>query len=75
LIEDDICPHRKRQRAALPDLRRYFLRQRGPGRTLEPPGPIETLKSTLKSLLRGKYVGIVSIVYRQVCALGCEGIV
>ena len=44
--------------------------------------PIETRKSTLKSLLRGKYVGIAfnrtlhadgAIVYRQ--ALGCEGIV
>jgi bifunctional non-homologous end joining protein LigD len=46
--------------------------------------PIETRKSTLKSLLRGKHEGIVfnahfiadgAIVYRQACALGCEGIV
>jgi bifunctional non-homologous end joining protein LigD len=46
--------------------------------------PIETRKSTLKSLLRGKHAGIVfnahfiadgAIVYRQACALGCEGIV
>ena len=46
--------------------------------------PIETRKSTLKSLLRGKHVGIAfnahfntdgAIVYRQACALGCEGIV
>jgi bifunctional non-homologous end joining protein LigD len=36
--------------------------------------PIETRKSTLKSLLRGKHAGI-AIVYRQACALGCEGIV
>jgi ATP-dependent DNA ligase len=45
---------------------------------------IETRKSTLKSLLRGKYAGIAfnahfiadgGIVYRQACALGCEGIV
>jgi ATP-dependent DNA ligase len=44
--------------------------------------PIE--KSTLKSLLRGKHAGIAfnahfiadgAIVYRQACALGCEGIV
>src|SRR5437660_1576015 len=48
------------------------------------PTPIETRKSTLKSLLRGKHAGIVfnahfiadgAIVYRQACALGCEGIV
>ena len=46
--------------------------------------PIETRKRTLKSLLRGKHAGIVfnahfiadgAIVYRQACALGCEGIV
>ena len=46
--------------------------------------PIETRKSTLRSLLRGKHAGIVFnahfiadgvIVYRQACALGCEGIV
>jgi bifunctional non-homologous end joining protein LigD len=46
--------------------------------------PIETRKSTLKSLLRGKHAGITfnahfiadgAIVYRQACALGCEGIV
>jgi ATP-dependent DNA ligase len=46
--------------------------------------PIETRKSTLRSLLRGKHAGIVfnahfiadgAIVYRQACALGCEGIV
>jgi hypothetical protein len=44
--------------------------------------PIET--RNLKSLLRGKHAGIVfnahfiadgAIVYRQACALGCEGIV
>jgi bifunctional non-homologous end joining protein LigD len=46
--------------------------------------PIETRKLTLKSLLRAKHRGIVfnehfaadgAIVYRQACALGCEGIV
>ena len=46
--------------------------------------PIETRKLTLKSLLRGKHAGILfnahfiaggAIVYRQACALGCEGIV
>jgi hypothetical protein len=46
--------------------------------------PIETRKLTLKSLLRGKHAGITfnehfdaegAIVYRQACALGCEGIV
>jgi bifunctional non-homologous end joining protein LigD len=46
--------------------------------------PIETRKSTLRSLLRSKHAGIVfnahfiadgAIVYRQACALGCEGIV
>ena len=46
--------------------------------------PIEIRKSTLKSLLRGKHAGIAfnahfiadgAIVYRQACALGCEGIV
>ena len=45
--------------------------------------PIETRKSTLKSLLRGKHAGIANahfiadgaIVYRQACMLGCEGIV
>ena len=46
--------------------------------------PIETRKSALKSLLRGKHAGIAfnahftadgAIVYRQACALGCEGIV
>ena len=46
--------------------------------------PIETRKSTLKSLLRCKHAGIAfnahfiadgAIVYRQACALGCEGIV
>jgi bifunctional non-homologous end joining protein LigD len=46
--------------------------------------PIETRKSTLKSLLRAKHAGIAfnahfiadgAIVYRQACALGCEGIV
>jgi bifunctional non-homologous end joining protein LigD len=39
--------------------------------------PIETRKSTLKSLLRGKHEGIAfnALVYRQACALGCEGIV
>ena len=46
--------------------------------------PIETRKSTLKSLLRGKHAGIAfnahfiadgAIVYRQACVLGCEGIV
>ena len=46
--------------------------------------PIETRKSTLKSLLRGKRAGIVfnshfiadgAIIYRQAWALGCEGIV
>jgi bifunctional non-homologous end joining protein LigD len=46
--------------------------------------PIETRKSTLKSLLRSKHAGIAfnahfiadgAIVYRQACALGCEGIV
>jgi bifunctional non-homologous end joining protein LigD len=46
--------------------------------------PIETRKSTLKSLLRGKHAGITfnahfiadgAIVYRQACAFGCEGIV
>jgi ATP-dependent DNA ligase len=46
--------------------------------------PIETRKSTLKSLLRGKHAGIAfnahfiangAIVYRQACALGCEGLV
>jgi bifunctional non-homologous end joining protein LigD len=46
--------------------------------------PIETRKSTLKSLLRGRHGGIAfnahfivdgAIVYRQACALGCEGIV
>ena len=45
--------------------------------------PIETRKSTLRSLLRGKHAGIAfnshfiadgAIVYRQACALGCEGI-
>jgi bifunctional non-homologous end joining protein LigD len=35
--------------------------------------PIETRKSTLKSLLRGKHAG--AIVYRQACAPSCEGIV
>jgi bifunctional non-homologous end joining protein LigD len=47
-------------------------------------GSIETRRSTLKSLLRGKHAGITfnahfiadcAIVYRQACALGCEGIV
>jgi bifunctional non-homologous end joining protein LigD len=46
--------------------------------------PIETRKSTLRSLLRGKHAGIVfnahfiadgAIVYRRACALRCEGIV
>ena len=46
--------------------------------------PIETRKSTLNSLLRGRHAGIAfnahfiadgAIVYRQACALGCEGIV
>ena len=46
--------------------------------------PIETRKSALKSLLRCKHAGIAhnahfiadgAIVYRQACALGCEGIV
>jgi bifunctional non-homologous end joining protein LigD len=46
--------------------------------------PIETRKSTLRSLLRGKHEGIAfnaqlhadgAIVYRQACSLGCEGIV
>jgi bifunctional non-homologous end joining protein LigD len=46
--------------------------------------PIETRKSTPRSLLRSKHAGIVfnahfiadgAIVYRQACALGCEGIV
>ena len=46
--------------------------------------PIETRKSTLKSLLRCKHAGIAfnahfiadgAIVYRQACALGCECIV
>jgi bifunctional non-homologous end joining protein LigD len=46
--------------------------------------PIETRKSTLKSLLRGKHAGIVlnahfiadvTVVYRQACAHGCKGIV
>jgi bifunctional non-homologous end joining protein LigD len=46
--------------------------------------PIETRKSTLRSLLRGKHAGIVfsahfiadgAIVYRQACAPGCEGVV
>jgi ATP-dependent DNA ligase len=46
--------------------------------------PIETRKSTLKSLLRAEHGGIVfnahfiangAIVYRQASALGCEGIV
>jgi bifunctional non-homologous end joining protein LigD len=46
--------------------------------------PIEARKSTLHSLPRGKYAGIAfnahfiadgSIVYRQACALCCEGIV
>jgi bifunctional non-homologous end joining protein LigD len=46
--------------------------------------PIETRKSTLKSLLRSRHAGIAfnahfiadgAIVYRQACALGCEGIV
>ena len=46
--------------------------------------PIETRKLTLKSLLRAKHRGIVfnehfaadgAVVYRQACALGCEGIV
>jgi len=46
--------------------------------------PIETRKLTLKSLLRAKHRAIVfnehfaadgAIVYRQACALGCEGIV
>src|SRR5580704_6792856 len=39
--------------------------------------PIETRKSTLRSLLRSKHTGIVfnALVYRQACALGCEGIV
>ena len=46
--------------------------------------PIETRKSTLKSLLRGKHAGIAfnahfiadgAIVCRQACVLGCEGIV
>ncbi len=46
--------------------------------------PIETRKRTLKSLLRGAVPGIAynehfvgdgAIVYRQACALGCEGIV
>jgi bifunctional non-homologous end joining protein LigD len=46
--------------------------------------PIEIRKSTLKSLVRGKRAGIAfnahfiadgAIVYRQACALGCEGIV
>jgi bifunctional non-homologous end joining protein LigD len=46
--------------------------------------PIETRKLTLKSLLRAKHRGVVfnehfasdgAIVYRQACALGCEGIV
>jgi bifunctional non-homologous end joining protein LigD len=46
--------------------------------------PIETRKSTLRSLLRSKHAGIVfnahfiadgAIVYRQACALGYEGIV
>ena len=45
--------------------------------------PIETRKSTLKSLLRGKQAGIAfnahfiadgEIVYRQACVLGCEGL-
>ena len=52
--------------------------------TLQGREPIETRKSTLKSLLRGKHAGIAfnahfiadgAIVYRQACALGCEGIV
>jgi bifunctional non-homologous end joining protein LigD len=39
--------------------------------------PIETRKSTLRSLLRSKHAGIVfnALVYRQAYALGCEGIV
>ena len=46
--------------------------------------PIETRKATLKSLLRRAHAGVTfnqhfeadgAIVYRQVCALGCEGIV
>jgi bifunctional non-homologous end joining protein LigD len=46
--------------------------------------PIETRKSTLKSLLRDKHAGIAfnahfivdgAIVYKHACALGCEGIV
>ena len=46
--------------------------------------PIETRKLTLKSLLRGKRPGLAfnehfaaegEMVYRQACALGCEGIV
>jgi ATP-dependent DNA ligase len=44
--------------------------------------PIETRKLTLKSLLRGKmlvfnqhFVADGERVYRQACALGCEGIV
>ena len=46
--------------------------------------PIETRKSTLKSLLRSRHAVIAfnahfiadgAIVYRQACALGCEGIV
>jgi bifunctional non-homologous end joining protein LigD len=46
--------------------------------------PIETRKATLKSLLRRAHAGVAfnqhfeadgAIVYRQVCALGCEGIV
>jgi bifunctional non-homologous end joining protein LigD len=45
--------------------------------------PIETRKSTLKSLLRAsmrasrstRFIANGAIVYRQACALGCEGIV
>ena len=42
--------------------------------------PIETRKSTLRSLLRGiafnaHFIADGAIVYRQACALGCEGIV
>ena len=66
--------HACRQEASLLELDGEDLRRE----------PIETRKSTLKSLLWGKHAGIVfnahfiadgAIVYHQACALCCEGIV
>jgi bifunctional non-homologous end joining protein LigD len=78
-VFDLIRGHRPNAAAFLCALRPDRARWRGLRRE-----PIETRKSTLKSLLRGKHEGIAfnahfiadgAIVYRQACALGCEGIV